>query len=48
MTWNDRWQTKIFLGGKGTARWNGSEMDNLNKVIIIIIIIVIIIIILFI
>ena len=27
MTWNDRWETKLFLGGKGTARWNGSEIN---------------------
>ena len=26
MTWNDRWETKLFLGGQGTARWNGSEI----------------------
>ena len=25
MTWNDRWETKLFLGGQGTARWNGTE-----------------------
>ena len=32
MTWNDPWETKLFLGGKGTARWNGSERNNLyNK-----------------
>ena len=29
MTWNDRWETKLFLGGQGTARWNGSEINNL-------------------
>ena len=28
MTWNDRWETKQFLGGQGTARWNGSEINN--------------------
>ena len=22
MTWNDRWEMKLFLGGQGTARWN--------------------------
>ena len=27
MTWNDRWETKLFLGGQGTARWNGTEMN---------------------
>ena len=32
MTWNDRWETKLFLGGQGTARWNGTEMNNLNQV----------------
>ena len=32
MTWNDRWETKLFLGGQGTARWNGSEMNNLDLV----------------
>ena len=32
MTWNDRWETKLFLEGHGTARWNGSEMYNLNQV----------------
>ena len=32
MTWNDRWETKLFLGGQGTARWNGSEINNLNQV----------------
>ena len=26
MTWNDRWETKLFLGGQGTAPWNGSEI----------------------
>ena len=26
MTWNDRWETTLFLGGQGTARWNGSEI----------------------
>ena len=31
MTWNDRWETKLFLGGKGTARWNRSEMNNLTR-----------------
>ena len=30
MTWNDRWETKLFLGGHGTARWNGSEINNLR------------------
>ena len=30
MTWNDRWGTKLFLGGR-TARWNGTEMNNLNQ-----------------
>ena len=30
MTWNDRWETKLFLGGQGTARWNGSEINNLT------------------
>ena len=29
MTWNDRWETKLFLGGQGTARWNGSEINNI-------------------
>ena len=23
MTWNDRWETKLFLGGQETAPWNG-------------------------
>ena len=32
MTWNDRWETKLFLEGQGTARCNGSEMTNLNQV----------------
>ena len=32
MTWNDRWETKLFLGGQGIARWNGTEMNNLNQV----------------
>ena len=32
MTWNDRWETKLFLEGRRTARWNGSEMNNLNQV----------------
>ena len=32
MTWNDRWGTKLFLGEQRTARWNGSEMNNLNQV----------------
>ena len=32
MTWNDRWETKLFLGGQGTARWSGPEMNNLNPV----------------
>ena len=32
MTWNDRWETKLVLGGHGTARWNGTEMNNLNQV----------------
>ena len=32
MTWNDRWETKLFLGGQITARWNGTEMNNLNQV----------------
>ena len=32
MTWNDRWETKLFLEGQGTARCNGSEMNNLNQV----------------
>ena len=32
MTWNDRWETKLFLGGLGTARWNRTEMNNLNQV----------------
>ena len=32
MTWNDRWKTKLFLGGQGTAPWNGSEINNLNLV----------------
>ena len=22
MTWSDRWETKLFLEGHGTARWN--------------------------
>ena len=30
MTWNDRWDTKLFLGGQGTARSNGSEINNLT------------------
>ena len=30
MTWNDRWETKLFLGGQGTARWKGSESNNLT------------------
>ena len=25
MTRNDRWETKLFLGGWETARWNGTE-----------------------
>ena len=32
MTWNDPWETKLFLEGHGTARWNGSEMNNLYQV----------------
>ena len=32
MTWNDRWETKLFLGGQGAAPWNGSEINNLNLV----------------
>ena len=32
MTWNDRWEAKLLLGGQGTARWSGSEMNNLNPV----------------
>ena len=32
MTWNDRWETKLFLEGHGTALWNGSDMNNLNQV----------------
>ena len=32
MTWNDRWERKLFLEVHGTARWNGSEMNNLNQV----------------
>ena len=32
MTWNDRRETKLFLEGHTTARWNGSEMNNLNQV----------------
>ena len=34
MTWNDRWETKLFLGGQGTARWNGSEINNLTSHVI--------------
>ena len=30
MTRNDRWETKLFLGGQGTARWSGSEINNLT------------------
>ena len=30
MTRNDRWETKLFLGGQKTARWNGSEINNLT------------------
>ena len=30
MTLNDQWETKLFLGGQGTARWNGSEINNLT------------------
>ena len=30
MTRNDRWETKLFLGGQGNARWNGSEINNLT------------------
>ena len=30
MTWNDRWETKLFLGGQGTARWKGNEINNLT------------------
>ena len=30
MPWNDRWETKLLLGGQGTARWNGSEITNLT------------------
>ena len=29
MKWNDRWEMKLFLGEKGTIRWNGSGMNNL-------------------
>ena len=29
MTWNDWWETKLFLGGQGTARWYGSEINNI-------------------
>ena len=32
MTWNDRWETKQFSGGQGTARWNGTEINTLNQV----------------
>ena len=32
VTWNDRWETKLFLGGQGIVHWNGSEMNNLNQV----------------
>ena len=32
MTRNDRWETQLFLEGHGTARWNESEMNNLNQV----------------
>ena len=32
MTWNDRWETKLFLAGQRTVRWNGSEMNSLNQV----------------
>ena len=32
MTWNDRWETKLYLGGQGTAHWNGTEINNLNQV----------------
>ena len=32
VTWNDRWEMKLFLGKQGTARGNGSEMNNLNQV----------------
>ena len=31
ITWNDRWETKLFLGGQGTACWNGSEINNLTS-----------------
>ena len=30
MEWSVR--AKLFLEGHGTARWNGSEMNNLNQV----------------
>ena len=30
MTRNDRWEMKLFLGGQKTARWNGSEINNLT------------------
>ena len=32
MTWNDWWETKLFLGGQASARLNGSEINNLNQV----------------
>ena len=32
MTWNNRWETKLFLRGQETARWNGKEVNNLNQV----------------
>ena len=31
MTWNDRWETKLFLlGAQGTAPWKESEINNLT------------------
>ena len=33
MTWNDRWETKLFLEGHGTTRWKGSEMNKTPKVV---------------
>ena len=31
MTWNDRWETKLFLEGHGTARRNGVKCTTSIK-----------------
>ena len=31
MTWNDRWETKLFLGGQAQLQ-AGTEMNNLNPI----------------